>query len=328
MFANDQFTVTGGKGTVLISGNGEKWSAVKSGSTDSLVGIARGDGKSVIVTYEGRLLDAHDANDWCPVDSTNCAAGLFDVAAAAGRLIAVGGGGAVLMSMDGRNWRSSPTHSKETLWGVAADNEYILAVGARGRILVTFAAADPRLTDKAVSGVGGTSADLKSAIAQALPIAKARFPRDGGVLTPGAVAAPVVAISTRPREGGSPIPSVNVPPTGAVPTSPREPARVEAQTQPASSAGPVLVLSKKNASPGETVAVRVTGFSSPTKESWIGLFKARSADKDYVTYGFVNNLLREVYDVTAPDEPGAYNFRLFKDSGYTPIAVSETLEVK
>jgi hypothetical protein len=64
-----------------------------------------------------------------------------------------------------------------------------------------------------------------------------------------------------------------------------------------------------------------------TKSAWIAFYKETADGKDYISYTFLKNLTDRLYDVAAPAEAGRYVFRIFGDSSYNHLAVSETIEV-
>lgn len=99
-------------------------------------------------------------------------------------------------------------------------------------------------------------------------------------------------------------------------------------TPPVATAKPALTLKKARVRPGETIAVTHSDFPVRSASAWIGFYRAGADDKDYIRYTFLKNLTGRLYDVAAPDEPGQYEFRIYADEGYTPLASSPPVEVK
>lgn len=57
--------------------------------------------------------------------------------------------------------------------------------------------------------------------------------------------------------------------------------------------------------------------------AWIGFYRGEAApDDQYLSYTFIKNLIKDTYTVERPMDPGAYQFRLFRDSKYDRLASS------
>lgn len=82
-----------------------------------------------------------------------------------------------------------------------------------------------------------------------------------------------------------------------------------------------------SANPGELITATYSGFTPEKKSAWIGLFRKDAPSDDYIHYAFLNNLKNQTYDVKAPLEHGEYNFRIFADETYTPLAISPAVFV-
>lgn len=113
------------------------------------------------------------------------------------------------------------------------------------------------------------------------------------------------------------------PPSGTFTTPISNPATPQGQSNPQTTT--LTWISKNN--PKGNLSVR-HDLSNIKKTAWIGFFKAGADDRDYLSYTFLNNLTGNIYDVPRPEEPGAYQFRIYADEGYTPIAVSEPVEIR
>ncbi len=101
---------------------------------------------------------------------------------------------------------------------------------------------------------------------------------------------------------------------------------VASATQPP--AKPTLKVQSKTAQPGDKIAVVYENCPTTNKAAWIALYLVKADNKQYISYTFLNNLTDKTYDVPAPDDPGDYNFRIFADESYIPVAVSETIQVR
>jgi len=103
------------------------------------------------------------------------------------------------------------------------------------------------------------------------------------------------------------------------------PTAVATEEQPRVTAVTLTWVSRSGAN--GKLAVR-HNLSTTNKAAWIGFFKHGAADRDYLSYTFLNNLTDKFYDVPAPVEAGAYEFRIYSDADYTPAAVSEPAEIR
>ncbi|MDP2989739.1 MAG: hypothetical protein Q8O57_04145, partial [Kiritimatiellota bacterium] len=112
-------------------------------------------------------------------------------------------------------------------------------------------------------------------------------------------------------------------PSGTSATPASIPAAPQRQSNPQTTA---LTWISKNYAKGN-LSVR-HNLAVTKKTAWIGFFKVGADDRGYLSYTFLNNLTANIYDVPCPEEPGAYQFRIYADEGYTPIAVSDPVEVK
>jgi len=84
-------------------------------------------------------------------------------------------------------------------------------------------------------------------------------------------------------------------------------------------------VSSQNVKPGE----RITATFSPVNHTsaWIGFYRVGATDNQFIGYSYLRNSPNG-YVVTAPNEAGEYNFRLFGDGGYgKKIATSRTVVV-
>jgi hypothetical protein len=105
--------------------------------------------------------------------------------------------------------------------------------------------------------------------------------------------------------------------------------RVIPETEQPTTEGVVMLeLLTPRVAPGQLVKVKIV--NPPTEKfAWIGFYKVDAGDKNYVRYSLLNALDNNTYeDVRAPDETGHYNFRIFRDESFKPLATSATIEVK
>lgn len=203
---------------------------------------------------------------------------------------------------------------------------------ASTNIGITVTAAPPGQPDKTVpGGKGGVSSS-------AAPSPQGTPPKGQGVGTAAGPAASGAAGGGKPRP---PIPSAGntgdegivkpvkgaTEPTGAG-VSAGAPDVATPATPGAAGGQPQLDVRTAVVKPGERVIIKIA--HPPTeKGAWIGFYKSDAGDKDYIKYSYLNALDNNTYeDVLAPDEAGQYNFRLFKDESYQPVAVSGPIEVR
>jgi uncharacterized protein YerC len=86
------------------------------------------------------------------------------------------------------------------------------------------------------------------------------------------------------------------------------------------------LLSANSYSPGNKITINASGYQQ-TEYSWVGFYKSDAADRSYLSYAYINKLPNGQYTVEAPKELGSYEFRFFKDSGYTKIGTSSIYQV-
>jgi hypothetical protein len=84
---------------------------------------------------------------------------------------------------------------------------------------------------------------------------------------------------------------------------------------------PTLSLSSTSLKPGQKVTVSYSGASG-FPSSWIGMYSSGATDGSYMTYASIHTATSGVVEFTAPTTVGNYEFRIFKDGGYTKIGTS------
>jgi len=121
------------------------------GASESLLGVAYGNGTFVAVGYNGTVLSSTDTIVWNKGDSgTNAAVTLEGVAYGGGVFVAVGYGfdvtggvvPVVLTSSDGLTWTNAPVKEKGQLYGVSYGGGTWLAVGGRHGVSFWFTSQD------------------------------------------------------------------------------------------------------------------------------------------------------------------------------------------
>ena len=99
-------------------------------------------------------------------------------------------------------------------------------------------------------------------------------------------------------------------------------------------AGPSLSLSKTAFSPGETISVEFTALDSYADNAWIGIIPSDVAHGDEafndqfdIDYKYLDGKTSGTLNFVAPEEPGAYDFRMHDTdtSGKEVASVSFTV---
>jgi hypothetical protein len=171
--AEDLLVVVGAKASVFAAKRGQDFQQVHQGREDrGLWAVAHGNGRFLAVGMEGLALTSRDGHTWYPLD-LGIRANLWGLAFAQGRFVAVGDqailvsedgtrfeylsapgilnavafaeglwvavgwGGLVLTSPDGRNWRRQTTGVWKGLFGVARGKGQWVAVGEQGTVLAS-----------------------------------------------------------------------------------------------------------------------------------------------------------------------------------------------
>ncbi|HEV3139970.1 MAG TPA: S8 family serine peptidase, partial [Vicinamibacterales bacterium] len=88
---------------------------------------------------------------------------------------------------------------------------------------------------------------------------------------------------------------------------------------------PFLAVSATTVACGASVTVTLTNGYGGSLD-WIALAATSAPNTTYLQYTFVGNGVKNrTWTVTMPATPGAYEFRLFLDNGYTRVATSATV---
>ncbi len=133
-YAQGQWVVTGGEGTILTSRDGATWSAAASSTSAFLSSVLAWPGGWVAVGDLGTVLTSRDGLSWERVDSgsTNW---LYRVRYLQERLIAVGQNGTILVSTNGTQWGTSAPPTTRWLNDLAWFDGRFWTVGTKGTLL-------------------------------------------------------------------------------------------------------------------------------------------------------------------------------------------------
>jgi hypothetical protein len=146
-----RFLMAGAGGAILAASPGQvpcsasAWTAIASGATANLQGVAGSGAVAVAVGRSGTALWSGDAVDWAPASpALPPVHSLFDVAYGEGVFVAVGTdqeglqtGGLVLTSADGMAWAPQASATTMGLMGVAYGDGAFVAVGNLGSLQVS-----------------------------------------------------------------------------------------------------------------------------------------------------------------------------------------------
>jgi len=90
-----------------------------------------------------------------------------------------------------------------------------------------------------------------------------------------------------------------------------------------------IAVSPATVTPGATVTANWSGIAAPTAADWIGLFVPGAPNTSYLAWRFTTGTASGSMPFTIPATlaPGTYELRLFANSGFTRIAVSNSFTV-
>jgi hypothetical protein len=112
------------------------WSAVNSGTTNTLFGIAASGSSAVAVGSLGTIITSSDGNSWMP-SASGVNAHLNGVATSTTQFVAVGDLGTIITSSDLITWTSRTSGTANRLRGVAWTGSQFISVGDSGTILTS-----------------------------------------------------------------------------------------------------------------------------------------------------------------------------------------------
>jgi hypothetical protein len=125
----------------ILEGDAGGLTAVASPTDEILRGVAFGAGRWVAVGSGGKVLYSGDGRDWA-LGSAQTTADLRGVAFTGSRFVAVGDQSTVISSKDGRTWRTEVTAMPCALLGVAHGQGRYVAVGGAGKELLSLDGKD------------------------------------------------------------------------------------------------------------------------------------------------------------------------------------------
>ncbi len=303
-WVKEQFVAAGSKGLSTTSSDGRNWSKPVGGGGEAIVAVGVSGWEIRGATYEGNIVSSLDGLRWKPVASTtNFAVGLWGLLAREGEQVAVGNQGLIYLSPNGRDWFRQITRSYEAFRAATEGDGRYVVVGTQGRILHSYSSGDPRTSDRAVALFRGDTGDMLMQARQGSARVQARYEGKTGTGGQGG------------RGEG-----------GLRPTTSDRSARSDTASTPPE--GALQLLTPGPVQAGDRIRVKILAQVDP-KKAWIAFYRDDQAkDRDYLTYTFFNNLRDATYDVDAPDEPGSYHFRLFKDDGYDCLGRSPAVQVR
>lgn len=90
---------------------------------------------------------------------------------------------------------------------------------------------------------------------------------------------------------------------------------------------PVLELGSGVVAPGAPIVVRFAGAPGHPRD-WIGLYARGATDRQFVSWQYLEGVPAGQRTFAAPNDVGAYEFRMFEDDGYDRLAVSAPFDVE
>ena len=91
--------------------------------------------------------------------------------------------------------------------------------------------------------------------------------------------------------------------------------------------GPTLSATPDVIPPKGKITVNFSGAPGNSRD-WIGLFKVGSSNYSRISYQYLKRQRNGTVIFTAPSSTGKYEFRLFKNGGYTKLATSNQVSVQ
>lgn len=131
-----QFVVTGGAGTILVSGDGTNWTRRPAPTAAFLSSVESYPDGLVAVGDEGTILTSPDASTWT-VRASNTTNWIYRVRYLQGQLIAVGENGTILTSADGANWTAQVSNTRLWLSDVEWVGDTYFVAGTQGTMLAS-----------------------------------------------------------------------------------------------------------------------------------------------------------------------------------------------
>lgn len=155
--------VTGGAGTVLASADGTNWIQRPKVTDNFLSSVAAFPGGLVAVGDNGTILASADGTSWA-LRASGTANWIYRVRYAGGRLLAVGQNGTILTSANGTAWTAQRSGTTEWLNDVAYVEDTWFVIGNHGTLLASTNATDwtslGLITDKSLFGLAADNGQL------------------------------------------------------------------------------------------------------------------------------------------------------------------------
>ncbi|TYQ17775.1 UNVERIFIED_CONTAM: copper amine oxidase-like protein [Acetivibrio alkalicellulosi] len=89
---------------------------------------------------------------------------------------------------------------------------------------------------------------------------------------------------------------------------------------------PSIAISHTKVPPGYKVTATYTN-GQPLDAAWIGFYKKESDNRSYISHQYTKGNTSGIYEISAPNTSGEYEFRIFRDGGYYILGKSGTLTV-
>lgn len=154
-YSGSQYVIVGASGIIYTSPDTVTWTSRSSGTAASINSVTYNSGRFVAVASDGYSLVSTDNGVSWNRYYTGVAQAFVEIAYGNGVYVAVGSGGAIVTSSDGTSWTQRTSSTTATFQGVAFGNNTFIAVGASG---VVRRSVDNGVTwtDTGISGVGLT----------------------------------------------------------------------------------------------------------------------------------------------------------------------------
>ena len=128
------FVITGDFGTILTSASGEGWQKQNSGVTNWIYNVRYLNETLIAVGESGLILTSTNAVNW-EVQTANTDLWLNDVTYILGQYYIAANGGFLFRSADTELWRAITLPTPRSIYGIAAGEGQVVAVGLEGVIL-------------------------------------------------------------------------------------------------------------------------------------------------------------------------------------------------
>lgn len=118
------------KSSIWSSADGQAWKAVAENLAGVLSEVEHGNGRYVAVGYGGVITQSADGKAWTPATVPGARRNLYSVAYGGGLFVVVGSNGTLLTSPDGVAWISRTTDTTIHLHSVIHNGRQFVAIGA------------------------------------------------------------------------------------------------------------------------------------------------------------------------------------------------------